>query len=274
MNGLFPTAGIRSLIVTTCLMTWQCQHPVIAADPPSKAAFGNVSCEGTYPHHLQGVCINDEAIFWSFTTVLVKTDAKGKVLKEIPVANHHGDLCHHDGKIYVAVNLGKFNDPQGNAKSWVYVYDAKDLSLVSKHPVPEVFHGAGGIGVRENRFFVVGGLPDGVEVNYVYEYDAGFKFQKKHTIKSGHTHLGIQTATYAQGKWWFGCYGSPAILLVTDEQFQLKGRHEFDCSLGIEALPNGQFLVARRGSKQGKNHTGRLFLAEPSPTSNLKLIDR
>lgn len=46
------------------------------------------------------------------------------LVRKIPVANHHGDLCFHDGKVYVAVNLGKFNDPAGNAGSWVYVYDA------------------------------------------------------------------------------------------------------------------------------------------------------
>ncbi len=58
-----------------------------------------VMCEGTYQHHLQGVCTDERAIFWSFTTTLVKTDMQGTVLKKIPVANHHGDLCLHDGKL-------------------------------------------------------------------------------------------------------------------------------------------------------------------------------
>jgi hypothetical protein len=57
----------------------------------------------------------------------VKTNLDGKLLKQVPVVNHHGDLCFHDGKLFVAVNLGKFNDPKGNADSWVYVYDAKTL---------------------------------------------------------------------------------------------------------------------------------------------------
>ena len=35
-----------------------------------------VQCEGTYKHHLQGVCTDEKAIFWSFTTTLVKTDMK------------------------------------------------------------------------------------------------------------------------------------------------------------------------------------------------------
>ncbi len=127
--------------------------------------------------------------------MLVKTGIDGKLLKKIPVANHHGDPCFQDGKLYVAVNLGKFNDPQGNADSWVYVYNAGDLSFEARHPVQEVFHGAGGIGFQDGRFFVVGGLPMGIEENYVYEYDPGFRFVKKHVVKSGHTLLGIQTAT-------------------------------------------------------------------------------
>lgn len=177
-----------------------------------------VLCEGTYQHHLQGICTDEKSIFWSFTTTLVKTDMEGTVLKQMPVANHHGDLCCHDGKLYVAVNLGKFNDPEGNAHSWVYVYDAESLKELARHETQEVFHGAGGIGCRDDKFFIVGGLPHGVEANYVYEYDGEFKFLRKHTVKSGHTHLGIQTATFAHDRWWFGCYGNPKIMLVTGKR--------------------------------------------------------
>lgn len=110
-----------------------------------KQPFHTAKCEGTYPHHLQGICTNDEdAIYWSFTTALVKTDRQGKVLKKVPVASHHGDLCFHDGKVHVAVNLGKFNGPRGNADSRVHVYDADDLSLLKRHKTQQVFHGAGG----------------------------------------------------------------------------------------------------------------------------------
>ncbi|MCA9134027.1 MAG: hypothetical protein KDA45_12760, partial [Planctomycetales bacterium] len=203
-------------------------------DVDSPLPFGPVHCAGEYQHHLQGVCTdNDQAIYWSFTTQLVKTDRQGQVLQQIPVANHHGDLCFAEGKLYVAVNLGKFNDPQGNADSWVYVYDAQTLDVLAKHEVQEVFHGAGGIGVHRDHFFVVGGLPDGVQENYVYEYDADFRFVNKHVIPSKWTQLGIQTATFHDGEWWFGCYGTPKILLKTDADFKLLGRYEFDCSLGI-----------------------------------------
>jgi hypothetical protein len=234
--------------------------------------FRPVACEGTYSHHLQGICVDKDAIYWCFTTQLVKTDLGGKVLRKVAVANHHGDLCLHDGRVYVAVNLGKFNDPQGKADSWVYVYQSDTLELVAKHETQEVFHGAGGIGWREGRFFVIGGLPDGVEENYVYEYDADFHFQRKHVIQSGHTHLGIQTAAFAQGRWWFGCYGEPRILLVTDANFKLVGRYEYDCSLGIVGLPDGQFLSAsgKRGSTGG--HTGQARIAVADEQQGLRLL--
>ncbi len=224
--------------------------------------FHNVACEGTYKRHLQGVCTDAEAIYWSFTTTLVKTDLNGKLLKQAPVANHHGDLCLRDGKLYVAVNLGRFNDPQGHADSWVYVYDAQTLKELARHETQEVFHGAGGVGVRNGRFFVVGGLPDGVEENYVYEYDGRFKFLKKHVVKSGHTLLGIQTAAFANDRWWFGCYGDPKILLVTDAKFNMLGRYEFDCSLGIASVGARRFLVGRGACSKQRGCAGRLVVAE------------
>lgn len=230
----------------------------------------DVTCEGRYQHHLQGVCSDENAIYWSFTTTLVKTDMKGSVLKKIPVANHHGDLCFHSGRLYVAVNLGKFNDPAGNADSWVYVYDAESLQEVARHETQEVFHGAGGIGIRDGRFFVVGGLPDDVVENYVYEYDSEFKFQTKHVVNSGHTHLGIQTATFAQDRWWFGCYGDPKILLVTDAEFQMQGRYEIDCSLGIEGLSGGRLLVANGRCQQADGCSGTVRSAIPDERVGFK----
>jgi len=229
-----------------------------------------VMCQGTYPHHLQGVCTDGTAIYWSFTTTLVKTDMRGEVLKKIPVANHHGDLCFRDGKLHVAVNLGRFNDPEGNADSWVYVYRADSLEEIARHETNEVFYGAGGIGVRDNHFFVVGGLPNDIEQNYVYEYDASFNFLKKHIVNSGHTHLGIQTATFADDRWWFGCYGDPKILLVTDANFDMLGRHETDCSLGIESMTGGRLLVANGRCEQGKGCTGTIRTAVPDNLAGIK----
>lgn len=233
-----------------------------------------VTCEGTYPKHLQGVCVDDDSLYWCFTTELVKTDRSGKRLKQIPVADHHGDLCLHAGKLYVAVNLGKFNEPNGKADSWVYVYDAVSLKELARHETQEVFHGAGGIGVRDDHFFVVGGLPDGVQENFIYEYDFDWKFVRKHILRSGHTDLGIQTATFAQNRWWFGCYGKPQILLVADSEFKMLGRYEFDCSLGIAGLPDGQLLVASGKCEKDRGCSGTVRYAVPDETRGLKSPDK
>lgn len=235
--------------------------------------FDAVKCDGDYQHHLQGVCTdNAGGIVWSFTTELVKTDRHGKILKKVPVATHHGDLCFRTGKIYVAVNLGRFNDPNGNADSWVYSYDADTLEFIDKFEVQEVFHGAGGIGTCKGHFFVVGGLPDGVEENYVYEYDAEFQFLRKHTIESKWTHLGIQTATFHDGAWWFGCYGSPAILLKTDPGFRLIGRHEFNCSLGIVGAGSNRLLFAKGPKNSAGRHLGSLHPARPDDKRGLVAV--
>jgi hypothetical protein len=254
----------NSLLMATATM--------LVATTLNAADFHNVTCEGTYQHHLQGVCADQDAIYWCFTTTLVKTDLDGKLLTKISVANHHGDLCFRDGKLFVAVNLGKFNDPEGNADSWVYIYNAADLSFVSKHETQEVIYGAGGIGYQNDHFFVVGGLPDGVEENYVYEYDAEFTFIQKHVIKSGHTHLGIQTATFANDRWWFGCYGTPKILLLTDAAFKMVGRYEFDCSLGIVGIPDGRFLSAS-GRSEKDSCTGSVRRAVADEKAGLRILE-
>ena len=233
-----------------------------------------ISCDGDYRHHLQGVCADDTgSVFWSFTTEMVKTDSKGKVLAKLEVENHHGDLCYTGGKVYVAVNLGKFNDPKGNADSWVYVYDSASLKFLSKHEVKDVFHGAGGMDARDGHFYIVGGLPKGVEKNYVYEYDEKFQFVKKHIVKSAWTNVGIQTADWHDGAWWFGCYGTPKILLKTDADFKMMGRYEFDASLGIFGTGPNQFLIAKGPRTPEKRCRGTLHPATSDAESGLKFIE-
>jgi hypothetical protein len=234
-----------------------------AADSPARGGrFQPAICDGVYPRHLQGVCTDERgASFWSWTDAMVKTDLQGRILKQVPAADHHGDLCYHDGKVYVAVNLGRFNQPPGSADSWVYVYDAGTLAELARHPVPEAVHGAGGIAHHDGKFIVVGGLPEGIEENYIYEYDAKFVFQKRHVLPTGYTRLGIQTAAYADDSWWFGCYGTPPVLLRTDGSFRLTGRWEFDAALGIVEIEKGRFLIGQNTGSRETGYVGRVVLA-------------
>ncbi len=266
----------RRFVSVACLLLIStiAQSQTRGEEPPSGAAmYHGVQCDGFYSNHLQGIAVDGQgAIFWSFTTTLVRTDSQGNIAKTIDVKNHHGDLTYVDGKLYVAVNFGAFNNPQGKADSWVYVYQADDLSLLAKHEVQEVIYGAGGMAHDQGQFFVVGGLPSDINENYIYEYDSDFQFVKRHEIASGQTHLGIQTAEYADGHWWFGCYGNPQQLVVTDESFTVTGRYDFNCSYGIAAISSGKCLVASGTAVQGKGQTGAVHLAIPDDKLGLKRL--
>ncbi len=207
--------------------------------------LSEVVCEGQYPGHLQGIAGNQkDTLYWSFTTVLVKTDMNGTVLAKVEVPNHHGDLCLAEDRLYVAWS-NKFNQPGADSK--VYIYNAGDLTLLDIKPVPEVTFGAGGMEYRDGRFYIIGGLPKEYEENYVYEYDADFTHIKTHVIPSGYTNLGIQTVCFHDGFWWFGCYtveGKKG-LLKTDTDFALVGIYDVSPSIGIVGWGEGRFLVAR-----------------------------
>lgn len=219
-------------------------NTVAKVDDSKKQEFKSIACKGSYSGHLQGATTNEkDAIYWSFTKHLVKTNIDGIVLKKIEVQDHHGDICYANGKIYVAVNFGQFNDIQERANSWVYIYDADDLSLFAKHKTKELVYGAGGIAHHNGRFIVVGGLPKTIDENYAYEYDSDFKFIKRHVLKSGQTLMGIQTAEYAEGYWWFGCYGRPSELLKVSQDFQHVEKFKFNCSLAIVRISKNMFLV-------------------------------
>lgn len=234
--------------------------------------LGATACEGSYPRHLQGICTNGrDAIYWSWTDALVKTDAQGRILKQVPVANHHGDPCYHAGRVYVATNLGKFNRPSGEADSWVYVYDGDTLAEIARHRVPELVHGAGGMAHHDGKFIIVGGLPPGGNENYLYEYDEGFKFRRRHVLASGYTLMGIQTAAFAGGAWWFGCYGKPAVLLRADENFQCTGKWEFNASVGIAPLDRGRFLIGVNTLVKGRGNQARVVVARADEKAGMVL---
>lgn len=250
---------------TIALATDEIDSPPVLVRP--------VKCDGTYSGHLQGICYDGgEAIFWSFTKSLVKTDLDGRVLADISVPTHHGDLCYHNGRVYVAVNFGEFNRPTG-ADSWVYVYDAASLALLERHEVPELVHGAGGIAYHDGSFLVVGGLPSGVEENYLYKYDDQFQFLKRHVLASGPTLLGIQTATFADGHWWFGCYGGRGVLLKVTPDWQLVGKTQFECAMGIDALAPGKLLIGRGARDSSRQHLGHVVIAEPDKSGGLRLAE-
>lgn len=211
---------------------------------PSTAKPEQIVCNGKYGGHLQGLATDGKSIFWSFTVRLVKTDLTGRIVHSIEVRDHHGDLTYHQGKLYIAVEFGEFNQPAGQSDPWVFVYDAKDLSSINKIQVPELVHGSGGIAFGDGRFVVVGGLPGDHQQNYAFEYDQQLQFVKRHELPSGQTRLGIQTAGYFGDHWWFGCYGSPQNpgLLKVNRRFELVDSSKTNFSYGVVQLRDDVIL--------------------------------
>jgi hypothetical protein len=127
---------------------------------------------------------------------------------------------------------------------------------VKKYPIPEVIHGSGGLAIHNKKIMVVGGLPDNGKYNenFVYEYNLKFELIKIHKLKSGYTQLGIQTATFFNDCWYFGCYGSsskslsPVVLKaqLINGSLKLKNIYQNDFSLGIVGLYNNRWLVSGR----------------------------
>ena len=212
---------------------------------------------GTYDGHLQGITTDyQSSLYWSHTTQLVKTDLKGNIIKVVDVPSHHGDLEYYDGKIYVAVNLGLFNEESGLSDSWVYIYNAKNLAFIKKYPVPEILYGAGGIAIFNTKVMIVGGLPDSGKYskNQVYEYNLDFELQKIHFLESGYTYKGIQIATYYNGSWYFGCYGNagkslkPVVLktMLVDNTLHLTKIYDLDFSYGMIGISGNKWLVSNK----------------------------
>lgn len=231
-----------------------------------------VQCEGEYKQHLQGICRDQTHLFWSFTDRLVKSNHQGKVEQAISVPSHHGDLCLAGKQLFVAVELGQFNQPEGKSDPWIYVYGSDTLELQEKHQVKECIHGAGGVTTDGEHFFVVGGLPEATPHNLVVEYDRSFNLVKKHQLDSGYTLMGIQTAEFFDDHFWFGCYGSPSILLKADQELNVVKRFEFDAALGITQFGADRLLVARRVSLEDGLQTGKLLQAKPDRESGLVLV--
>ena len=232
-----------------------------------------IQCDGEYGAHLQGVATNHEdALFWSFTLTLVKTDLSGRVQATAKTLYHLGDLTCVDGKVYAAA-CTTWDRPSNNSK--VYVYSAEDLTLLEMKPVPDVTYGAGGIEYYDGRFYIVGGADPKAEENFIYVYDKDFKYLGTHTLPSGHTELGVQTIAHFEGFFWLGCYGN--ILLKVDDSLNIVDRYPVDCSYGLKSRHGADVLVGEtlfREVDKSKRWRGIVHLAHVDADRGVVLYER
>lgn len=221
-----------------------------------------IVCEGAYAGHLQGVDTDGTNIWWSFTSTLVRTDLKGRVLARTEAPRHQGDLCVRRGILYVAVNRGRFNQLDEGISS-VTAYDAKTLAVVRDWPLDLPF-GAGGMTEKDGRFYVVGGLPATVEENWVAEYDSDFRLVKMHALKTGFTLMGVQTAAVFDGRFYFGVYGDvgdPSGVLDCPGDLSAFVRHTGDGSMGMLRIGRTVYTARHADSADWDTNatTGRLM---------------
>ena len=199
MNGKKLKRRAVCVLMTLCL----------AACAAGAAETKEIRCEGEYPWHLQGVATDGTNIFWTFTTVLVKTDLQGKVLAKDEIARnegHMGDLCCKDGRVFVGMNLGSVKGCRVGDEVWEY--DGATLERLKKYPTPEAVWCNNGLEFYAGCFWVITSAPKYCRYNMVFRYTKDFKFIRCQMIDSGWTNLGVQTICLYGDKMLFGCYGS------------------------------------------------------------------
>ena len=191
-------------IVSSCLL-------LATAAVASAAGLSPIICDGVYPYHLQGVATDGTNLFWSFTSVLVKTDKAGMVLAKDEIClgdGHMGDLCCKGGKVFVGMNMGR--DGRGWKKDdEVWQYDGEGMKREKAFPTPHTIWCNNGIEWFDGYFWLIGSIPKFSEYNIVFKYNPDFRFCGARLVASGWTNLGVQTICRYGDVVLFGCYGTP-----------------------------------------------------------------
>ena len=106
---------------------------------------------------------------------------------------------------------------------------------------------------HDGRFFIVGGRPEGVPGNTVYEYDREFNLLEKHELDFD-SRFGIQTINRAWGRWYLGCYGliDYASIELDDDFRQLRRVRPWTAYGALPLNDPGKFLVAFPRQEAGK----------------------
>lgn len=194
-----------------------------------------------YPYHLQGITADETGIYWSFTNILVKTDYKGKVLKETGLPNlHGGDMCFDGNDVFVGVLIRnpKLIAANGNSPAAVYRY-SRDLKLKKIHTLP-IKCGIDGIAFYKGRFYIApdtGRKPH--KVSRIMVFDRNFKFLKEEEIRTDTMKKwGAQTLTVVNGRILAAFYDngkeSP---LIDPETLEITGALKLRPSVGLVKIP-------------------------------------
>ena len=234
----------------------------------------NTKVSGNFRGHLQGIDIDNGKMYFSQTFNLIRTDANGNIERVVDAEYHHGDICIADGKLYCAVNKGKFNqDPKKNlAKNFVYVYNL-DLICLDIIPINNMPEGLGAIEYHNGKFYLGGGCYKEEKTFKIFQFSKDFKFEKTYEIPVGNSLLGVQTLARAHGKFWLGCYtikGDKFHLWEADDNFNIIRKHKKDGDVGIAEVnqSNATLMIGVNGAIDKKYHEKNYA----RHTSGVKLI--
>lgn len=180
---------------------------VVSSVEAKSLAYDSIRCDGKWPYHCQGVATDGKNIYWSFTTVLVKTDLTGKTQTTFRIdRGHMGDLCFHDGKVFVGINNA--SAPDGTrVGDEVWEFDSVTLKRLKIYPTPQTIWCNNGLEWYDGHFWVICNASQDCLYNYVFQYTPDFRFKCCRRIASGWTEHGVQAILYAKGRMMFACYG-------------------------------------------------------------------
>ena len=214
----------------------------------------------SYPSHLQGIAADETGVYWTFTDVLVKTDYKCNVLKEVKLPPHMGDLCIVDGDLFISAD---FRTPEGlaannNKKSAVLQY-SKELVLIKKHTL-DISYGIDGITFCNGKFYIAPGLGrEPKKETMIMVFDRNFKLLKEARFKTGTSmKFGAQNLTCINGYILAAYYDDGKSSFFLDpETFKIVASTDLRPSTGLTYVPEKisgnkpTYLVGRLRGKRG-----------------------
>ena len=233
----------------------------------------------SYPSHLQGVAADETGLYFSFTDVLVKTDYKGKVLKEFKYVPHMGDLCIVDGDLFVATQFR--SQPHlaanGNRKSAV-LQISTDLELKKIHPL-DISRGVDGITFCNGKFYMAPdyGREPKIETGIML-FDRNFKLLKEIRFKTGaNIKFGAQTLTTVKGGILAAFYDdSKGAFIFEPETWKIIGQADIKPATGFTPIPEkiaGRKNIYMIGGLKGKRGDWKIYGRTVTLTDEFKTVN-